>query len=242
VKVNAKQLDKSRLGRLLVSRGYIGEEQLQQALAEQRATGDRLGEILITAGWISERDLQRTLKHQSRYRYAAAFAAIAFAPLQPMVAFAAAAPGTPTMTPPASSQQARGGLQSLSEQELARVAGQGAAGHSGRNIEAVFNNMEADELKTDSLKVLEQVATTFVPVLNFLESDVTVTGVHFGEGGRESGVNADGSVSLAMPERIERISMENIRVQGNSRSASMGDITMTDIRFHPESTLTIRAR
>lgn len=41
------------LGRLLVEKSYVTEEQLSQALAEQRESGRRLGEILVDRGLVS---------------------------------------------------------------------------------------------------------------------------------------------------------------------------------------------
>ena len=39
-----------RLGDLLVSKGYITEEQLAAALVESRSTGDRIGRVLVRNG------------------------------------------------------------------------------------------------------------------------------------------------------------------------------------------------
>jgi hypothetical protein len=53
-----------RLGDLLVSKGYITEEQLSAALVESRSTGDRLGRVLIRNGWAYEQELARALSEQ----------------------------------------------------------------------------------------------------------------------------------------------------------------------------------
>ena len=81
--------EKSRLGRLLVGRGYLTEAQLDEGLRVQRESGLRLGEVFIQSGWISEKELSRVLKHQSRYRNAAALVAVVALPFQPLVGFAA---------------------------------------------------------------------------------------------------------------------------------------------------------
>ncbi|MEH6563463.1 MAG: pilus assembly protein PilB, partial [Marinobacter sp.] len=81
--------EKSRLGRLLVNRGYLSEDQLDDGLRLQRDSGKRLGEVFIAAGWITERELGRVLKHQSRYRSAAAMVTMVALPFQPLVTFAA---------------------------------------------------------------------------------------------------------------------------------------------------------
>jgi len=46
---------------------------------------------------------------------------------------------------------------------------------------------------------------------------------------------------MAFPERIEEIRMDNIRVSGGS-SPAMGNVSIQDIRFHPDSRMTIYTR
>ena len=53
-----------RLGEMLVDSGAITEEQLQAALAGQKATGKRLGTYLIDEGIISEKQFVETLRMQ----------------------------------------------------------------------------------------------------------------------------------------------------------------------------------
>ena len=53
-----------RLGDLLVSKGFISEEQLSEALVEARDTGDRLGRVLLRKGLVFEPELARTLSEQ----------------------------------------------------------------------------------------------------------------------------------------------------------------------------------
>ena len=45
------------LGSLLVERGALSDEQLAEALREQRANGRRLGEILVARGFVTPHDL-----------------------------------------------------------------------------------------------------------------------------------------------------------------------------------------
>ena len=52
------------IGELFVARGLISEEQLEQALAEQVATGRRLGEILVACDLISSPELTQVLMEQ----------------------------------------------------------------------------------------------------------------------------------------------------------------------------------
>jgi hypothetical protein len=52
------------LGRLLVARGLLTEDQLEHALRDQASTGRRLGEILVDLGYVSRRALSLALAHQ----------------------------------------------------------------------------------------------------------------------------------------------------------------------------------
>lgn len=61
--------DYQRLGEILVSKGLLNEDKLNQALASQRSSGTRLGEILNAMGWISEENLAKALAQQFDYGY-----------------------------------------------------------------------------------------------------------------------------------------------------------------------------
>ena len=242
---NAQQLEKSRLGRLLVNRGYISDYQLQVALEEQRESGERLGAILLRAGWLSERELQRTLRHQNRYRYAAALTAMVVTPLQPVAALASPTPALPTKVAQTSGQQVGvdgAGMQPLSEGEMGGVVAQGRDAFPAGAVELSVIPESDREAEDQALDALEFTARTFLPAMNFLDADVTVTGVEFGPEGPGFTIGQQGGVSLAMPERIREIRMEGIRVDGAPASRSMGNITMRDIRFSSDSSLTIRSR
>jgi len=58
-----------RLGSLLVEEQMITEEQLQQALAEQKKSGEPLGETLVRLGQLSEESLYRFLAIQNGLEY-----------------------------------------------------------------------------------------------------------------------------------------------------------------------------
>jgi MshEN domain len=58
-----------RLGDMLVGKGLITEEQLNEALVESRASGERLGEVLLDRKWIFEDELARTLAGQLNLPY-----------------------------------------------------------------------------------------------------------------------------------------------------------------------------
>ena len=53
-----------RLGDMLVQKGLISAEQMQDALIDSRATGKRLGEVLLERRWLFEDELARTLAGQ----------------------------------------------------------------------------------------------------------------------------------------------------------------------------------
>lgn len=53
-----------RLGEIMVSEGCITPEQLQEALNEQKITGERLGSIFVRKGYISESELLNILSAQ----------------------------------------------------------------------------------------------------------------------------------------------------------------------------------
>lgn len=57
------------LGEILIARGAVKVEQLEIALAEQRARGGRLGEILIESGVIDDDTLARALATQAGTRF-----------------------------------------------------------------------------------------------------------------------------------------------------------------------------
>lgn len=55
---------KQRLGDLLVNAGKLTEQQLQQALIDQRASGRKLGQTLIDSGVLTEEEMMRFLARQ----------------------------------------------------------------------------------------------------------------------------------------------------------------------------------
>ena len=62
--MNGKQGYRKRLGDLLVDAGLITAAQLQQALQAQRQTGERLGRVLVSLGFVTEQDILNTLEMQ----------------------------------------------------------------------------------------------------------------------------------------------------------------------------------
>ncbi|PAV26302.1 pilus assembly protein PilB [Tamilnaduibacter salinus] len=242
MKQHQGQIEKSRLGRLLVNRGLIDEGQLEQALAEQQAEGIRLGELLVARGVISERELSRVLKHQSRYRNAAAFVAMFTLPLQPVVTFAATAPAPANAATQSAQMLSKQGFTPLSEDDLSDVSARGSLMAHVDALASMAEDAETGEpIEADPVEGIELAAHTFVPILNFLDSDLTISGVHYRGGEAEYTVLADGGLRMALPERIDTISMNNIRVSG-SRGASLGNVSLHGIHFSEGSHVTIRTR
>lgn len=245
-----QQQEKSRLGRLLVNRGYLSESQLQKGLLIQRQTGQRLGEALVQCGWISERELHRVLRHQTRYRHALALVAMVSLPLQPLVSFAAPqAGGLPREAASELDSQSERGLQPLSDLEMASHSGQGGIEFLARvsALETLTYEVEVEAEsgpvnvsgETDALDGLRVVATTFLPILAFLDADVTIQGVHYASGQPRFELLPDGALKMALPERIEAIQMTDVRV---GAGASLGSVSLHDIQFHPQSSMTIQVR
>jgi len=58
-----------QLGELLVERGLITVEQLEEALNKQRQKGGLIGEILVDMGLVKEEDIAQTLTAQYGFPY-----------------------------------------------------------------------------------------------------------------------------------------------------------------------------
>jgi hypothetical protein len=238
--------EKSRLGRLLVNRGYLSDDQLDDGLRLQRETGQRLGEVFVQSGWITERDLQRALKHQSRYRYAAALVTMVVLPFQPVISFASSGQSSNDQGSADAGQMINeGAFQPMTDEDMADVSGQGDARMFGQ-FEQVNSMPEAERGEgganasdPDAIEALKLVTSVFVPVLNFLDSEMTISGVHYREDESRFAITNDGGLKLAFPERIEQVRMDNIRV---GSGPSMGNVTISDVRFHAGSSMTIYTR
>ncbi len=59
-----KRIEENRIGKILLKKGIIKEEDLQTALEEQKATGARIGDILVRKGLIGKEDIRETLVSQ----------------------------------------------------------------------------------------------------------------------------------------------------------------------------------
>lgn len=123
----------------------------------------------------------------------------------------------------------------ISEASFRPMTDQEMAGVSGRGDARILDS--ADRADTDD--VLKLVTGGLVPVLNLLESDTSIAGVHYHPDTSRLSVTNDGDLKLALPERIEQIRMDNIRV---GTGPSMGNVIISDVRFDAGSSLTIYAR
>ncbi|MDI9245269.1 pilus assembly protein PilB [Marinobacter sp. CHS3-4] len=237
--------EKSRLGRLLVNRGYLSESQLDDGLRLQRETGQRLGEVFVQSGWITERELHRVLKHQSRYRHAAALVTMVVLPLQPMVSFASTSQSSEPAADEAGQMINEGKFTPMTDAEMAGVSGQQDSKLFSQFADvrampgAAIGEGGSDATDPDAIEALKFATNIFVPVLNYLDSELTISGVHYRQDVPRFSIQNDGGLQLAMPERIEQIRMENIRV---GTSPSMGSITISDVRFSADTSMTIYAR
>lgn len=200
-------------GELLVRQRLITEEQLARAIAHQHGTGELLGEILAEWNLITHQHVQDVLHRQRRLRTTAAFIGALLAPLQALamqpVATAAVVATTPT-------------LRALDDRELDEVGGQGLQEELVRHIR--------QQLRGHGLDVIGDMARLVNPLLGFLESDLALRGVAFDPANAVTKINADGSITLALPTTIGELSLSNIRLRGAAPAGpTFGSITMKGI-------------
>ena len=67
--VTVARQTKRRLGEILTDEGLLTEDQIQDALKRQKATGELLGESLVKLGYVTENDIARTVSTQFGYPY-----------------------------------------------------------------------------------------------------------------------------------------------------------------------------
>ncbi|HOX05988.1 MAG TPA: hypothetical protein PK280_06270 [Planctomycetota bacterium] len=64
-------MTKKRLGELLRDEGLVNEAQIEEALADQRKSGELLGEVLVRLGYVTEADIAQTIVTQFGLPYIA---------------------------------------------------------------------------------------------------------------------------------------------------------------------------
>ncbi|HEY0846404.1 MAG TPA: hypothetical protein VGE12_13630 [Noviherbaspirillum sp.] len=224
--------ERSMLGQLLVSRKLISEEQLAQAIAHQRKTGQRLGDIFAEWNIVTQKHLQDALHAQRTLRLAASLAAALLAPLE---AFASAPLPPPTHAAASAAPQRSGGMRALSEEDLGQTSAQGLS-------EDLVRRISDNRSKDAGLAALGGLAQAFNPLLGLLQADVTLKDVAYDPASATSVINADGSITLRMPSTIGELSFEHIRIRGAAPDApSFGTITMRDIDLRG-TTITVRPK
>ena len=77
---------RSMLGQILVHKGYIGAEQLSEAVRALRGRDQRLGEYLIEQRMLARWQLRRALTSQSRLRLSAALSVALLSPVSGILA------------------------------------------------------------------------------------------------------------------------------------------------------------
>ena len=82
----AEAYHKSRLGRILVNKGYISQVQLEAVMAEYEGQNRLLGEMLVSERLISRWQLRRALSSQTRLRFAASLSVALLSPVQMVIA------------------------------------------------------------------------------------------------------------------------------------------------------------
>jgi Curlin associated repeat len=75
-------LQRSRLGRVVVERKWVTEEQLELALQLQQTSGQRLGEALVELGFVTRKQIERALRKQTNIRAVAMLVTLMAAPFQ----------------------------------------------------------------------------------------------------------------------------------------------------------------
>jgi len=228
---------RSRLGTLLIHKGMITRQQLDEALTLQAQSGMRLGEVLVNNGWLTERQLSKALKKQSRYRLIAAISAVLLGPIQPFMANANAAVDDNTAI---AEQQIteRSGMQMMSDSAMSDITAQGAMTNYERLLDIVNTDLGSDD--DAAITTLETLASSLIPGTNLLDADMEVSGVQY-EAGPRTTINADGSLQVQMPTSIKQIAFRTVRVAG-SEGQHMGDVIIRDISFGAGTSVKIQLR
>lgn len=232
-----EQNQKSRLGSLLIKKGLINQAQLDAALKSQFASGLRLGEALIEQGILTERQLKKALKKQNRHRLWAALIAMLLGPMS-FGAFASQS-SSQSDTPNASQMSEYQGLKALDDTELASIDGQGFQS-AQEALNALINQAQGEEvIDTNKLGALDELVALLNPIASVLDADITVKGVKQNTS-KQTTLNADGSIELALPSEIEEIAFRNLRVKGDESGRTLGDVVVSNVRFSDQSSIRIR--
>ena len=245
-----KPTTKSRLGLLLIKKGLINQQQLDDALKAQITSTLRLGEVFIEQGFLTERQLKKALKRQSRHRFIAALIAMILGPMS----FGAFANGSSTSQAQdkASSSQVDQyqGLKALDDHDLSDVQGQGFD-----NVLSALQNLQANTATTDTdqalhdpsntlddLGPLNQIMKALDPMASLFDADIKVSGVTYHENQPRQVIHTDGSIEYSLPKKIAEIAYRNLRIKGADSQHSLGDVVISNIQFSEQSRIRISVR
>lgn len=224
--------ERSRLGRLLLEKGIISEEQLNKAIEQQKITGQKLGEVLTGWNLATQRQITGLLRRQRNLRMATAVATALLGPLQ---AFAASPVPVTQVTSTQSGSRSEG-LKELSEDEMGDVSAQGSLSQDQ------LLNLAQHSKDGDGLEVIKDVAKLLNPVLQMLDSETSMKDVVYDPENAKAVVNKDGSVTLRLPSSIGELSFRNIRVAGDTQGYSLGSIVIRGIDLRGSSVTVLANR
>lgn len=255
----------SRLGQILINRGYIQAECLAAALRQQQTSDSfrsmRLGELLIAQGLLTPRELKRALRQQSRLRLAAYVVAAVSAPLAP--AFAMASVSTTQIAPPpktsffqnhselkASGHLMLAGLKPMADSAMEAVSARGLVDEDfGSQKPVGYDNSagrapdieNAETPKSlDGIKVLKGVGSLLNPLTQVLNADIDIAGVHVSADRIKPLFDESGAMNVTLPNLIERVSFRDIRPAGQVGGPTFGTVQLEGIRFHDNASIKIR--
>lgn len=246
--------ENSQIGKLLVDKGIISEQQLTSALESKSVSGRKLGEELIERNIITERQLKKVLRRQSRHRFIFTIIA-ALAGAQPSFSLANIEKSTSAATEVQLSEThyQHIGMQPLGEDDLRAVSGQGLAETAGLSSEQldILDRLNIDNASVISVEQLEQLnglgnfnsaegirqfLNTASPLSQLFDADITVEGISYDDGDTSPyAINDDGSIELNLPSNINRIEFQNLRVKGASDNQTFGDLIIKDLSLRNSS-------
>ena len=129
---------------------------------------------------------------------------------------------------------------------MSRAIGFGQNSDVASGFTHKYNDDDYEEPKDEQIayELADTVLTVagLGPISNFIEADITIEGLKHQEGRSQIELLEGGKMKFYMPTEIERISMENIRVKGNTSGPTFGNIYISDIKYHPNSSYTISAK
>ena len=159
-------------------------------------------------------------------RYAAAFAALLLGPLQPFMA-SASIERDPISTEQVIEKKDRAlssGMRSMTDTDMGEVTAQGVNSNIATVQDILANTLDTSDNGESTLSTL---GNLLMPASDLLDADVEMTDVTYADGPRTT-LNADGSITVALPSHIGQLAFKNVRVQGGE-GEHLGDLFIKDI-------------